>query len=109
MDPYGNPLGTPTGTWHNRLGFLGKHQDTTTGLTELGARLYDPTTGRFTQVDPIGEPHNPQQTNGYNYGWNSPGSTVAIFVYSEGPYVGQIATAFVPGATNLRHWDMVGP
>lgn len=72
MDPYGNPLGTPTGTWHNRLGFLGKHQDTTTGLTELGARLYDPTTGRFTQVDPIAEPLNPQQNNGYNYGWNNP-------------------------------------
>ena len=40
----------------DRLGWLGKQQRFTVGLanlTRMGVRLYDPTSGRFTSVDPI--------------------------------------------------------
>ena len=40
------------GTWPDDNGFLGKPQDDTTGLTHIGARAYDPTTGRFISVRP---------------------------------------------------------
>ncbi|PJN01568.1 Wall-associated protein [Streptomyces sp. CB01201] len=38
--------------------FAGGHQDPT-GLYHLGARYYDPNTGRFTQPDPSGQEKNP--------------------------------------------------
>jgi RHS repeat-associated protein len=34
-------------------GYVGGTKDTTTGLTHLGAREYDPVTGRFLSADPI--------------------------------------------------------
>ena len=71
-DPYGNPIGTPTGTWLDHNGYLSQPQNTTTGLTHLGPRQYDPTQGKFLTVDPILTPYAPQQNNGYTYGWNNP-------------------------------------
>ncbi|MFC5099639.1 RHS repeat-associated core domain-containing protein [Kibdelosporangium philippinense] len=53
-------------------GFLGGSQDTGTGLTHLGAREYDPDTGRFISVDPVLAIGDPQQLNGYTYSNNSP-------------------------------------
>ncbi|MFE9687205.1 RHS repeat domain-containing protein, partial [Streptomyces sp. NPDC006285] len=44
----------------------------TTGLTHLGAREYDSTTGRFISVDPLMDLTDPQQHNGYSYAENSP-------------------------------------
>ncbi|MFV2117562.1 DNRLRE domain-containing protein [Streptomyces sp. Act-28] len=52
-DEYGNPRAGSTGA---RYGWLGREQrstETVSGLTLMGARLYDPATGRFTSVDPI--------------------------------------------------------
>lgn len=73
LDPYGNPLGTVTGgTWPDQHAFLGKPQDTTTGLTDLGARQYDPTTGRFTSPDPLLVPGDPISLAGYAYADNNP-------------------------------------
>jgi RHS repeat-associated protein len=43
-----------------------------TGLTHLGAREYDPTTGRFITVDPIMDLTDPQQWNAYGYANNNP-------------------------------------
>jgi len=43
-----------------------------TGLTHLGAREYDPAIGRFISADPIVDPHDPQQMQGYAYAENSP-------------------------------------
>ncbi len=43
-----------------------------TGLTHLGARQYDPATGRFISVDPILDLAGPQQTHGYSYANNAP-------------------------------------
>jgi RHS repeat-associated protein len=59
-DPFGNPLTTeqPAGTGNNTDGYEGDHQietntDTPLTLQQMGARIYDPTTGRFYQLDPI--------------------------------------------------------
>lgn len=70
LDPYGNPL-TPTTLPGNRT-YLNQPNNPTTGLIDLGARHYDPTTGRFTTVDPLITPDNPQQNNGYTYANNNP-------------------------------------
>src|SRR5690606_7189267 len=58
-------------TWPNDKGFLGATQDPT-GLTHLGAREYNPETGRFISVDPVINQADPQQMNGYTYANNSP-------------------------------------
>lgn len=43
-----------------------------TGLTNIGAREYDPVTGRFISVDPIIDINDPQRMNGYVYANNNP-------------------------------------
>ncbi|TDE21966.1 RHS repeat-associated core domain-containing protein [Actinomadura sp. 6K520] len=58
-------------TWPNDKGFLGGTRDPT-DLTHLGAREYDPDTGRFISVDPVLNQADPQQMNGYTYANNSP-------------------------------------
>ena len=70
QDPFGNPRGTVP-SWPNARGFVGGTTEPT-GLVHLGARMYDPTTGRFTSDDPVAETDNPQQLNGYAYAYNSP-------------------------------------
>ncbi|GAA3873987.1 hypothetical protein GCM10022243_43920 [Saccharothrix violaceirubra] len=69
--PFGGDRGTVP-SWVNERGFVGGTKDTTTGLTHLGAREYDPSTGRFISVDPILDPGDPQQMNGYAYANNNP-------------------------------------
>ncbi|MDQ0595954.1 RHS repeat-associated protein [Streptomyces canus] len=59
----------PTGTDH---GFLGKTEDTSTGLSLLGARAYDPELGRFLSPDPLSTPHDPQNLSAYSYSGNDP-------------------------------------
>ncbi|MFE7974337.1 RHS repeat-associated core domain-containing protein [Streptomyces shenzhenensis] len=71
--PFGGSRGDSTGTWPGTKGYVGGTDDTnTTGLTHLGAREYDPTTGRFISVDPLMDLANPQQHNGYAYAENNP-------------------------------------
>lgn len=71
--PFGALRGTTPTTWPGTKGFVGGTDDTkTTGLTHLGAREYDPDLGRFISVDPILDPADPQQMNGYNYGNDNP-------------------------------------
>jgi RHS repeat-associated protein len=71
FDPYGNPRGTTT-TWPDNRTFLNKTTDTTTGLTDIGAREYDPTLGRFISLDPLFEASSPQQLGGYSYAGDNP-------------------------------------
>ncbi|MFB7618298.1 RHS repeat-associated core domain-containing protein [Kitasatospora sp. NPDC056181] len=73
-DPFGNPRGNqPTGSaWAGTKGFVGGSKDDTTGLTNLGARQYDPGAGRFISPDPVLDTSNPQQWNGYAYSENDP-------------------------------------
>ncbi|MET9904747.1 RHS repeat-associated core domain-containing protein [Streptomyces sp. NPDC006446] len=59
----------PTGTSN---GFLGKTEDTSTGLSLLGARAYDPNLGRFLSPDPLSSPYDPQNLSAYSYSGNDP-------------------------------------
>ncbi|MFJ4678444.1 polymorphic toxin-type HINT domain-containing protein [Kitasatospora sp. NPDC088783] len=74
-DPFGNPRGTQPTTWAGDHGFVGGTKDDTTGLTNLGARQYQPLLGRFLNPDPILGPADPQQWNGYAYSNNNPVSS----------------------------------
>lgn len=58
-------------TWPTSRGFLNKPTDQS-GTTHLDAREYDPSLGRFLSVDPVMDPTDPQQLNGYAYSNNSP-------------------------------------
>ncbi|RAJ46083.1 RHS repeat-associated protein, partial [Kitasatospora sp. SolWspMP-SS2h] len=69
--PYGTPRGT-TVSWFDNRGFLNKPTNTTTGLTTLGVRQYDPGTGRFISPDPLFESTDSQQLGGYNYAGGNP-------------------------------------
>ncbi|MEU7873137.1 RHS repeat-associated core domain-containing protein [Dactylosporangium sp. NPDC049140] len=69
--PFGEVRGTPPTEWSGDKGFVGGTADPS-GLTHLGAREYDPSLGQFISMDPIIDPHDPQQMNGYAYGNNSP-------------------------------------
>ncbi|MER7757357.1 DddA-like double-stranded DNA deaminase toxin [Kitasatospora sp. NPDC097643] len=71
-DPFGNPRGTQPSSWAGDKGFVGGTKDDVTGLTNLGARQYQPTTGRFLSLDPVLDRADPQQWNGYAYGGNDP-------------------------------------
>ncbi|MGW7170908.1 RHS repeat domain-containing protein [Streptomyces sp. NPDC054884] len=70
--PFGEPRGTTPSAWPDDKGFLGKPADTDTGLTHIGAREYDPATGRFLSVDPVLAPDDHESLNGYAYANNTP-------------------------------------
>ncbi|WP_079185581.1 RHS repeat-associated core domain-containing protein [Streptomyces sp. NBRC 110465] len=71
--PFGAHRGTTTGgDWPTDSGFLGNTADKRTGLTHIGAREYDPSTGQFISVDPLLALDQPQSLNGYSYANNSP-------------------------------------
>ncbi|MFJ9521038.1 RHS repeat-associated core domain-containing protein [Kitasatospora sp. NPDC101801] len=71
-DPFGNARGAQAGSWTGSRGFIGGLKDDGTGLTTLGARQYQPSTGRFVSPDLLLAGDNPQQWNGYAYGDNAP-------------------------------------
>ncbi len=66
-DPFGNPTST-TGTNPVNLGYQAQYTDPTSGLVDMAARSYSPTTGRFTTLDTqTGHPNNPTTLNRYLY------------------------------------------
>ncbi|WP_413470895.1 RHS repeat-associated core domain-containing protein [Streptomyces sp. WA1-19] len=67
----GSRSSTGSADWPGDRGFLGGTSDPT-GYTHLGAREYDPATGRFLSVDPLFLAGDPTQHNGYQYGNNNP-------------------------------------
>ncbi|MEU1287897.1 RHS repeat-associated core domain-containing protein, partial [Kitasatospora sp. NPDC005856] len=69
--PFGGTRGAAPTTWAGSRGFLGGVQEAT-GLTHLGARDYDPATGRFISVDPVLVGTDPQSLAGYTYSNNNP-------------------------------------
>ncbi|SDH59179.1 intein N-terminal splicing region/RHS repeat-associated core domain-containing protein [Lentzea fradiae] len=68
--PFGETRGSTAVPW-NTQGFVGGTQEES-GLTRVGARLYDATVGRFLSADPVIDNNDPQQLNGYAYSNNSP-------------------------------------
>lgn len=71
--PFGAARGTaPTVPWVGEKGFVGGTLDASTGLTHLGAREYDPRTGRFISVDPEFDQGDPKSWNGYGYADSNP-------------------------------------
>ncbi|MEU9400744.1 polymorphic toxin-type HINT domain-containing protein [Streptomyces sp. NPDC048242] len=70
--PFGGLRGTKPATWTGTKGFVGGTDDTSTGLTHLGAREYDAANGRFLSVDPLMTTADPQTLNAYAYANNSP-------------------------------------
>jgi RHS repeat-associated protein len=71
-DPYGNPVGTAPASWSGTKGFVGGTADPATGLTNLGAREYNPGTGAFISPDSLITAYNPQDLNAYAYGADNP-------------------------------------
>ena len=70
--PYGTPRGQAPPSWPDTHAFLGKPADITTGLDIIGARQYDPATGRFLSVDPVLDTSSPQTLAGYAYAADNP-------------------------------------
>ena len=71
LDPFGNTRGA-TVAWADDKSFLDDPTDPTTNTQQVGARVYDPTLGRFLTVDPALETGDPQALNGYAYANNDP-------------------------------------
>ncbi|MFI6843721.1 hypothetical protein OG535_30370 [Kitasatospora sp. NBC_00085] len=74
FDPFGatrgpGSLSTP---WSGDKGYVGGLKDDATGFTNLGARQYQPSTGRFLSPDPILDAGDPLQWNAYAYSNNNP-------------------------------------
>jgi len=61
----------PASGWVGDRGFLDKPTDSS-GLTQVGARYYDPLTGAFISVDRLMELDDPQQWQAYAYSNNNP-------------------------------------
>ncbi|WP_425338359.1 polymorphic toxin-type HINT domain-containing protein [Streptomyces flavochromogenes] len=71
--PYGETRGPKPANWPNKRSYLGVGiDDTTTGLTHIGAREYDQNTGRFISADPLIDITDPLQMNGYTYSNGNP-------------------------------------
>ena len=75
--PSAKPAPPQPDTWPGDKGYISGTNDPTTGLTNLGAREYDPTLGRFLNPDPLRSTTDSQQWNGYAYADNTR-STAAI-------------------------------
>jgi RHS repeat-associated protein len=72
------PYGTPRGgvpSWPTGRGFVNGVDDPGTGLVRLGARDFDPVTGRFLSVDPLLAVGDPGQWNGYQYAGSNPATS----------------------------------
>jgi len=80
-DAWGNATAAPiSGAPDNPLQYTGGYADTT-GITHLGAREYDSTTGRFLQTDPAGI------ATGSTYAYTDDRPTVSVDPDGLGPIV----------------------
>ncbi|MFI2349362.1 polymorphic toxin-type HINT domain-containing protein [Streptomyces sp. NPDC019443] len=109
--PFGAPRGTNPTAWPDDKAFLGKPADTTTGLTHIGAREYDPGIGQFISVDPLLSVDQHQSLNGYNYANNTPVTSAdPTGLRSDGDTpcggVGRCPGAGQPGSDNCYAGNM---
>ncbi|WP_156756344.1 polymorphic toxin-type HINT domain-containing protein [Actinokineospora pegani] len=70
-DPFGGPRGAQPRYWPDDKGFVDGIKDAN-GLTAVGARSYDPRTGRFVSTDPVFETTESFRMNAYGYANNNP-------------------------------------
>ncbi len=70
--PFGAARGAVPAVWPGDRGYVGGSADPATSMETLGARQYDPVTGRFLSADPVFEAGDPQQVGGYDYAGNNP-------------------------------------
>jgi RHS repeat-associated protein len=118
--PYGSLRGSAPANWIGAKSYVGGTSDAATGLINLGAREYDPTTGRFLSLDQVMEGASPQQMNGYAYAGNDPTTdsdptgTMSIcggpcLINPGNPYVvNQTPGAYKPPATP-PNWPATDP
>lgn len=71
FDPFGGPVGGPP-VWTSTHTYLNGDSNPQTSTVHLGARDYDPNLGRFLTADPVFDPADPLQDNGYSYSRNDP-------------------------------------
>lgn len=96
-DEYGNPRAGQDPVRYGWLGGKQRSSETPTGLTLMGVRLYNPTTGRFLSTDPVpggsanayeycgGDPINRFDLDGRFWGFHwSPGARLAGHYLSRG-------------------------
>ncbi|KQV15524.1 MULTISPECIES: RHS repeat-associated core domain-containing protein [unclassified Kitasatospora] len=108
MDPYGNLRGTTTGgTWPDNHGFLDMPLSPASGLTEIGAREYDPTIGKFISVDPDLNIKDPQSLTGYTYTNNNPTnasdpSGLRVLENSDDAWIGEPASGTTFADTTMN-------
>ena len=67
--PYGELLSSSSGT-EKRIGYMGQERNFENSYFAMGARMYDPETGRFLSADPLLELFPGQSP--YHYAYNSP-------------------------------------
>jgi RHS repeat-associated protein len=73
MDAFGVERSPATGALADAaVGFAGQYLDEATGLYDMRARDYDPTSGRFTATDPVQVPTGMPYVAGYSYAFNNP-------------------------------------
>ncbi|MFF7159271.1 RHS repeat-associated core domain-containing protein [Streptomyces sp. NPDC008139] len=70
--PFGQERTAPSVWPGGDDGYVGGTPDPATGLENLGARQYDPSSGRFMSPDPVFEANDPTQLGGYDYAGNDP-------------------------------------
>jgi RHS repeat-associated protein len=116
-DPYGNPRGTtPSSFPTGEKGFVGGASDPSTGLTDLGAREYQPQTGSFISADPLLNPYDPQDLNAYTYAADNPSTesdptgAAPASTTCKGGGVSSVlncTTIQAVSVTNLNYWAPV--
>ncbi|WP_245563554.1 DddA-like double-stranded DNA deaminase toxin [Longispora albida] len=74
-DPYGAARGTIPAAWPAQRGFVDGVSDPDTSYIHIGARQYNPATGRFLSADPVFDVNDPQSWHGYAYANNAPATS----------------------------------
>ncbi|MBA2570926.1 MAG: RHS repeat-associated core domain-containing protein [Chloroflexi bacterium] len=95
-DPWGQSIGG-SGSAYNAFRYTATYKDAATGLYQMGARYYQPASGRFTQLDP--NPNELLSVNRYAYTGCNPTSYTDPTGLSHCPSWAQfLAQAVIGGA-----------